>query len=198
MRLMRQVTTATPAARRRAFRDGMQRAEQSVADGRVVFKAGRRDATANLCAAHGLVGGAPAGRTAPPVCRCWREPTQRRSTALGTQRTVIAMTVKSRGRNLCAKSCRSADRPLKFRQDGAQPVRSDTLMIRFGHQIRLTHREVERFTKITAIEPGDVRSLADLDAYIARCKAHYWGSSRDTQFLHWLIDQEYGRCREAA
>jgi hypothetical protein len=87
---------------------------------------------------------------------------------------------------------------LKFRQDGAQTVRCDILMIRFGHQIRLTHREVERFTKITAIEPVDVRSLADLDAYIARCKAHYWGSSRDTQFLHWLIDQEYGRCREAA
>ncbi len=71
-------------------------------------------------------------------------------------------------------------------------------MIRFGHQIRLTRRELERFTKITAIEPVDIRSLADLDAYIARCKAHYWGASRDTQFLHWLIDQEYGRCREAA
>ncbi|GAC1390277.1 MAG: hypothetical protein Q8R67_19080 [Rhodoferax sp.] len=87
---------------------------------------------------------------------------------------------------------------MKFRQDDAQTVRCDILMIRFGHQIRLTHREVERFTKITAIEPVDIHSLADLDAYIARCKAHYWGSSRDTQFLHWLIDQEYGRCREAA
>ena len=198
MRLMRQVTTATPAARRRAFRDGMQRADQSVADGRRVFKPGRRGATANLRAAKWFVGGAPAGRTATPVCRCWREPTQRRSTALRTRRSVIAMTVKSRWRNLCAKACRSADRPLKFRQDDAQTVRCDILMIRFGHQIRLTHREVERFTKITAIEPVDVRSLADLDAYIARCKAHYWGSSRDTQFLHWLIDQEYGRCREAA
>jgi hypothetical protein len=81
------------------------------------------------------------------------------------------MTAKSLWRNLCAKSCRSADKPLKFRQDGAQTVRCDILMIRFGHQIRLTHREVERFTKITAIEPVDVRSLADLDAYIGDRRA---------------------------
>lgn len=48
--------------------------------------------------------------------------------------------------------------------------------------------------------PGAVgiRSLSDLAAYIARCKAHYWGVSRETQFLHWLIDREYQRCREAA
>jgi hypothetical protein len=79
-----------------------------------------------------------------------------------------------------------------------EPVRRDTLMIRLGHQIRLTRREVERFTKITAIEPVGIRTVAELQAYIARCKAHYWGSSRETQFLHWLIDREYGRCREAA
>ncbi len=71
-------------------------------------------------------------------------------------------------------------------------------MIRLGHQIRLTHREVERFTKITAIEPAGVRTLADLEAYIARCKAHYWGASRETQFLHWLIDREMETCRRAA
>lgn len=71
-------------------------------------------------------------------------------------------------------------------------------MIRLGHQIRLTRREVERFTKITAIEPVGIRTSAELDAYIARCKAHYWGSSRETQFLHWLIDREHERCREAA
>ncbi len=64
-------------------------------------------------------------------------------------------------------------------------------MIRLGSQIRLTRREVERFRKITDIEPVDIRTLDDLDAYIARCKAHYWGVSKDTQFLHWLIDREY-------
>ncbi|MBA4175425.1 MAG: hypothetical protein C0505_02500 [Leptothrix sp. (in: Bacteria)] len=71
-------------------------------------------------------------------------------------------------------------------------------MIRLGHQIRLTRREVERFTKITAFEPAGVRTLTDLEAYIARCKSHYWGASRETQFLHWLIDREAEACRRAA
>jgi hypothetical protein len=73
-----------------------------------------------------------------------------------------------------------------------------TTMIRLGSQIRLTRREVERFRKITDIEPVDIRTLDDLDAYIARCKAHYWGVSKDTQFLHWLIDREYAQCRLAS
>ena len=71
-------------------------------------------------------------------------------------------------------------------------------MIRLGSQIRLSRREVERFLKITDIEPVGIRTLDDLEAYIARCKAHYWGVSRETQFLHWLIDREYHQCREAA
>lgn len=71
-------------------------------------------------------------------------------------------------------------------------------MIHLGSQIRLTRREVERFRKITDIEPVDVRTLDDLDAYIARCKAHYWGVSRETRYLHWLIDREYAQCRQAA
>jgi hypothetical protein len=71
-------------------------------------------------------------------------------------------------------------------------------MIRLDQQVRLTRREVERFTKITAIAPVGIRTLAELDAYIDRCKAHYWGVSHDTQFLHWLIDREYQQCREAA
>ena len=71
-------------------------------------------------------------------------------------------------------------------------------MIRLGSQIRLTRREVERFRKITDIEPVDIRTLDDLENYIARCKAHYWGVSEETQFLHWLIDREYKWCRDAA
>ena len=71
-------------------------------------------------------------------------------------------------------------------------------MLRLGHHVRLTRREIERFTKITGIAPVGIRTLADLDAYIARCKAHYWGVSRETQFLHWLIDREYQQCRCAA
>lgn len=71
-------------------------------------------------------------------------------------------------------------------------------MLRLGHQVRLTRREIERFTRITGIAPVGVRTLVDLEAYIARCKAHYWGVSRETQFLHWLIDREHQQCRCAA
>ena len=71
-------------------------------------------------------------------------------------------------------------------------------MLHLGQRIRLTTREVERFTKITGIPPVDVCSLDDLAAYVAHCKAHYWGVSRETQFLHWLIDREYAQCRWAA
>jgi hypothetical protein len=71
-------------------------------------------------------------------------------------------------------------------------------MIRLGQQVRLTRREVERFTKITDIAPVGIRTLVELDAYVARCKAHYWGVSHDTQFLHWLIEREYRQCRDAA
>ena len=44
-------------------------------------------------------------------------------------------------------------------------------MIRLNQQVRLTRREVERFVKITDLPPENIRTLADFDAYIARCKA---------------------------
>lgn len=71
-------------------------------------------------------------------------------------------------------------------------------MIRFGRSIRLTRRETERLHRITGIEPAGIRTLDDLRAYAERCKAHYWGVSKDTQFLHWLIDREVERCLRAA
>ena len=80
----------------------------------------------------------------------------------------------------------------------AAPHLQSSFMIRLGQRIRLTRKEVERFTKITGITPVDVRTLDDLAAYVLRCKAHYWGVSRETQFLHWLIDREYEQCRQAA
>jgi hypothetical protein len=67
-------------------------------------------------------------------------------------------------------------------------------MIRLGGQIRLTRREVERLTEITGFEPFNVKTLRDLDDYIARCKRFYWGRSKATRFLHWLIDRERARC----
>ena len=71
-------------------------------------------------------------------------------------------------------------------------------MIRLGQQIRLTRKEIDRFTLLTAIEPVEIRTPADFDAYVARCKAHYWGVSKETKFLHWLIDQEVLQCRRVA
>lgn len=71
-------------------------------------------------------------------------------------------------------------------------------MIRLGSRIRLTRREVERFRRITDIEPVGIQTRSDLDAYVERCKAHYWGVSKDTWFLHWLIDREVERCLKAA
>ena len=73
------------------------------------------------------------------------------------------------------------------------PLRSNA-MIRLNQQIRLTGREVERFVKITDLAPENIRTLEDFDAYIARCKAHYWGVSNETRFLHWLIERERDRC----
>ena len=67
-------------------------------------------------------------------------------------------------------------------------------MLRLGNHIRLTSREVARFTHITGFAPGDVKTIDDLDAYIARCKRFYWGTSEPTRFLHWLIDRERARC----
>jgi len=71
-------------------------------------------------------------------------------------------------------------------------------MIRLNDQIRLTRKEIEVFTKITDIEPVGIRTLEDLEAYVARCKAHYWGVSEQTEFVHWLIDREYRQCRQVA
>ena len=71
-------------------------------------------------------------------------------------------------------------------------------MLRLGQNIRLTRPEIAMFIKITEIEPVAIRTLGDLDAYVARCKAHYWGISEQTQFVHWLIDQRYRECLLAA
>jgi len=70
-------------------------------------------------------------------------------------------------------------------------------MIRLGSHIRLTRKEIERLHWLTDIEPVGIRTLADLEDYVARCKAHYWGVSQDTQFLHWMIDKEVALCLAA-
>lgn len=63
-------------------------------------------------------------------------------------------------------------------------------MLRLNESIRLTPRDITRWIKLTGFAPLDVRRLDQLDAYIDRCKAYYWGTSRETRYLHWLMDRE--------
>lgn len=63
-------------------------------------------------------------------------------------------------------------------------------MLRGDSTLRLTRRELARWAKITGFTPADVRSEADLARFALRCKRHFWGSSEDTRFLHFLIDEE--------
>ena len=63
-------------------------------------------------------------------------------------------------------------------------------MLRLGKHIRLTKKDIERLTIITGFAPVNVKTLDDLDDYLARCKHYYWGVSEATRFLHWLMDEE--------
>ena len=63
-------------------------------------------------------------------------------------------------------------------------------MLRLGKHIRLTKEDIERLTLITGFAPVNVKTLHDLDRYLAQCKRFYWGVSEDTRFLHWLMDEE--------
>ena len=67
-------------------------------------------------------------------------------------------------------------------------------MLRLGNSIRLTSREIARFTEITGFEPVKVNSLDALDAYVEHCKNYYSGESKDARFLRWLIDREKSAC----
>jgi hypothetical protein len=67
-------------------------------------------------------------------------------------------------------------------------------MIRLDTRIRLTTREVERFTEITGIGPERVKSLDELTTYLARYYRLYAGWHRAARFLRWLIDRERLRC----
>ena len=63
-------------------------------------------------------------------------------------------------------------------------------MLRGIKTLRLTRRESDRWVKITGFEPAPVRSEADLRQFVERCKRHFRGTSEDTRFLHFLIDEE--------
>jgi hypothetical protein len=65
-------------------------------------------------------------------------------------------------------------------------------MFRGDGKLRLS--DLRRWARITGLEPVGIRCVADLAAYVKVCKAHYWGTSKETRFIHWLIDEEFHRC----
>ena len=67
-------------------------------------------------------------------------------------------------------------------------------MFRDDGKLRLSTRDLRRWARITGFEPVGIRCVADLAAYVQVCKAHYWGTSKETRFMHWLIDEEFRRC----
>ena len=67
-------------------------------------------------------------------------------------------------------------------------------MLRYRGRLRLSARDLRRWIRITGFEPVGIRCVDDLANYVRACKAHFWGSSDDTKFIHWLIDEEFLRC----
>lgn len=65
-------------------------------------------------------------------------------------------------------------------------------MLRLNQTVRLTPRDFARWYELTGFAPEGICTVAQLDTYIARCKAYYWGTSRETRYLHALIDFELG------
>jgi hypothetical protein len=66
-------------------------------------------------------------------------------------------------------------------------------MLKGKSTIRLTRPELSRWTKITGFAPHHVRTETDLERFASACKRHFWGTGRDTRFLHFLIDEELRR-----
>lgn len=77
---------------------------------------------------------------------------------------------------------------------GLSIVQGPTTMLRCGTHIRLTRREAEAFKEITDFDPAGIRTLTDLERYVALCKRYYHGTSHATKFLHWLIDGQLDKC----
>lgn len=67
-------------------------------------------------------------------------------------------------------------------------------MFRGDGKLHLSARDRRRWTRITGFEPVGINCVKDLAAYVQVCKAHYWGISKETRFIHWLIDEEFRRC----
>lgn len=70
------------------------------------------------------------------------------------------------------------------------------MTIRFGERVRLAPGDRRRLKKLIDHDPGDIRTFAQLRELMLRHRRRYPGVSRETQFLHWLMDQEWN-CLDA-
>lgn len=67
-------------------------------------------------------------------------------------------------------------------------------MIRYGNRLTLSAVDVRRWTRITGFEPTAISTFTDLETYVHECKRYYDSPSKDSAFIHWLIDVEFERC----
>lgn len=67
-------------------------------------------------------------------------------------------------------------------------------MLRYGDRLVLSELDIRRWTRITGFEPTAISTFADLEGYVHECKRYYNGPSKDSVFIHWLIDVEFERC----
>lgn len=67
-------------------------------------------------------------------------------------------------------------------------------MLRYGNRLVLSDVDIRRWTRITGFEPMAISTTADLEAYMRACKRYYDSPSKDSAFIHWLIDVEFERC----
>ena len=66
-------------------------------------------------------------------------------------------------------------------------------MLRLGDRLILSDSDARRWARITGQYPDAVRTMADLDAYVLRCKQLHAGASSDAAFVRWLMDIELER-----
>ena len=67
-------------------------------------------------------------------------------------------------------------------------------MLRYGDWLVLSEVDIRRWTRITGFEPTTISTFADLETYVHECKRYYDSPSKDSAFIHWLIDVEFERC----
>ena len=67
------------------------------------------------------------------------------------------------------------------------------MTLRFGDKIRLASHDRRRLWLLIERDPGDIVSIAQLQALMQQCRKKVRGVSRGAEFLRWLMDREWNR-----